>query len=428
MSCGEKRQIIWNGVRLFGNQIHPVAMRPWQRNLYPLWLAQFVSIAGLSVVIPFLPYYVQELGAEQVELWSGLLLASIGVTMGIFSPLWGSLADRYGRKLMLARALFGGALLLGAMGFVRNVQQLLVLCLLLGCLGGTVSAATPLVVSSAPRQQAGQALGLMQMAVFAGASVGPLLGGPAADHFGYPTTFAVTGGLQFLAGMLVVVFVREEFRPPDRQTEIQRGGFWLGVGFVFHSRELLAVMGLELMLRLGARIMGPVLPLFVQMLVASEVRVASLVGIITGLTAATSAVGAVLLGRASDRFGYRTMLLACALVMTVVYIPQFFVTTPLQLLILQAAGGAAMGGGLAAIGALLADLSPEGRQGAIYGLDATAVSVANTLAPLTGAVVAVGLGLRAPFLFAAGVYGLATLMILWAIPNRRPERAELPRI
>ncbi|MFQ5342366.1 MAG: hypothetical protein ACE5F6_12540, partial [Anaerolineae bacterium] len=64
----------------------------------------------------------------------------------------------------------------------------------------------------------------------------------------------------------------------------------------------------------------------------------------------------------------------------------------------------------------------------IYGLDATAVSVANTLAPMTGAVVAVGLGLRAPFLFAAGVYGLATLMILWAIPTRQPERAELPRI
>ncbi|MFQ5344196.1 MAG: MFS transporter [Anaerolineae bacterium] len=403
-------------------------MRPWQRNLYPLWIAQFVAIAGLSVVIPFLPYYVQELGAEQVELWSGLLLASIGVTMGIFSPVWGSLADRYGRKLMLARALFGGALLLGAMGFVRNVQQLLVLCLLLGCLGGAVPAATPLVVSSAPRQQAGQALGLMQMAVFAGASVGPLLGGPAADRFGYPTTFVVTGGLQFLAGMLVVVFVREEFRPLHHQTEIQRGDFWLGIGFVFRSREMLAVMGLELMLRLGARIMGPVLPLFVQMLVASEVGVASLVGIITGLTAATSAVGAVLLGRASDRFGYRPMLLACALVMTVVYIPQFFVTTPLQLLILQAAGGAAMGGGLAAIGALLADLSPEGRQGAIYGLDATAVSVANTLAPMIGAVVAVGLGLRAPFLFAAGVYGLATLLILWAIPGRRPERAELPRI
>jgi len=403
-------------------------MQPWQRNLYPLWMAQFVAIAGLSVVIPFLPYYVQELGAERVELWSGLLLASIGVTMGIFSPLWGSLADRYGRKLMMGRALFGGALLLGDMGFVRNVQQLLVLCLLLGCLGGTVSAATPLVVSSAPRQQAGQALGLMQMAVFAGASVGPLLGGPAADHFGYPTTFAVTGGLQFLAGMLVVVFVREEFRPLDRQTELQGGDFWLGVGFVFRSRELLAVMGLELMLRLGVRIMGPVLPLFVQMLVASEVRVASLLGIITGLTAATSAVGAVLLGRASDRFGYRPMLLSCALAMTVVYIPQFFVTTPLQLLILQAAGGAAMGGGLAAIGALLADLSPEGRQGAIYGLDATAISVANTLAPLTGAVVAAELGLRAPFLFAAGVYGLATLMILWAILNRRPERAELPRI
>jgi DHA1 family multidrug resistance protein-like MFS transporter len=172
--------------------------------------------------------------------------------------------------------------------------------------------------------------------------------------------------------------------------------------------------------------MGPVLPLFVQTLVPGETRVASLVGLITGLGAATSAVGAVLLGQASDRFGYRTVLLTCALGMAVVYMPQFFVTTPVQLLILQAAAGAVMGGGLAAIGALLANLSPEGRQGAVYGLDWSAVSAANGLGPMTGAAVAVGLGLRAPFLFAAGIYGLAALIVMVAVSNCRPEQATLP--
>jgi DHA1 family multidrug resistance protein-like MFS transporter len=404
-------------------------MQTWQRNLYTLWIAELIAIAGFTVVLPFLPYYVQELGVtelEQVEFWSGLLLASKAVTMAIFSPVWGSLADRYGRKLMIERAMFGGAVLMVATGFVRNVQQLVFLLILQGCLTGTIAAATTLVASSVPRQRSGQALGLLQMAVYSGASAGPLLGGLMADHFGYRAAFVVTGALLFLAGITVAIFVHEEFEPLDGEAGSQKGDFWLGVRAVFRSRALLGVLGVELMMRLGTKIMGPLLPLFVQTLVPGEARIASLVGLITGLGAATSAVGAVLLGRASDRFGYRTVLLACALGMAVVYIPQSFVTTPVQLLILQAAAGVAMGGGLAAIGALLANLSPEGRQGAVYGLDWSVVSAASGLGPITGAAVAVGVGLRAPFLFAAGVYGLAALMVVGAVSNCRPEQATLP--
>jgi DHA1 family multidrug resistance protein-like MFS transporter len=403
-------------------------MQTWQRNLYTLWVAEFVAIAGFTVAIPFLPYYVQELGVtelEQVELWSGLLLASKAIAMTIFSPIWGSVADRYGRKLMVERAMFSGAVLMGATGFVRNVQQLMVLMILQGCLTGTIAAATTLVASSVPRQRAGRALGLLQMAVYSGASAGPLLGGLVADHFGYRAAFVVTGALLFLAGITVAIFVREEFEPSHREARSRKGDFWLGVKAVLRSREVLVVLGIELMMRLGTRIMGPLLPLFVQTLVPGEARVASLVGLITGLGAATSAAGAVLLGRASDRFGYRTVLLTCVLGTAVMYIPQFFVTTPVQLLVLQAVAGVAMGGGLAAIGALLANLSPEGHQGAVYGLDWSAVSAANGLGPMIGVAVAMGLGLRAPFLFAAGAYGLAALVVMAAVSNRQPEQAKL---
>ena len=404
-------------------------MQTWQRNLYTLWVAELMAIAGFTVVLPFLPYYVQELGVtelEQVEFWSGLLFASKAIAMAIFSPIWGSVADRYGRKLMVERAMFSGAVLMGAMGFAQNVQQLLVLLILQGCLTGTIVAATTLVASSVPRQRSGRALGLLQMAVYSGASAGPLLGGLVADHFGYRVAFVVTGALLFLAGITVAIFVHEEFEPPQREAGSRRGDFWLGVRAVFRSRELLVVLGIELMMRLGTKFMGPLLPLFVQTLVPGETRIASLVGLITGLGAATSAVGAVLLGRAGDRFGYRTVLLTCALGMAVVYVPQFFVTTPVQLLILQAAAGAAMGGGLAAIGALLANLSPEGRQGAVYGLDWSVVSAASGLGPVIGTAVAIGLSLRVPFLFAAGIYGLAALIVMAAVSNCRPERAMLP--
>ena len=129
-------------------------MEDWKRNLYVIWVAELVAIAGFSFVFPFQPYYVQELGVtdlKQVEFWSGLLFAAQAIPMAIFAPIWGSLSDRYGRKLMVERAMFGGAVVLAAMGLVQNVQQLVILRVIQGALTGTVAAATSLVASSTPR-------------------------------------------------------------------------------------------------------------------------------------------------------------------------------------------------------------------------------------------------------------------------------------
>jgi len=201
----------------------------WKRNLYVIWVAELVAIAGFTVVIPFLPYYVQELGVtdlEQVEMWSGLLVTGQAITMAIFAPIWGSLADRYGRKLMVERAMFGGTILLGAMGLVRNVQQLAILRVLQGCVTGTVPAAITLVASSVPRQRAGYALGLLQMAIYSGASAGPLLGGLVADTFGYRAAFWVTAALLFTAGLSVFFLVEESVKPSRQKEDSLAEGFW----------------------------------------------------------------------------------------------------------------------------------------------------------------------------------------------------------
>jgi DHA1 family multidrug resistance protein-like MFS transporter len=373
----------------------------WKRNLYVIWVAELVAITGFAVVFPFLPYYVQELGItdlHKVELWSGALFASHAVMMALFSPIWGSLADRYGRKLMVQRAMFGGAVMMTAMGFVQNVQQLMILRGIQGALTGTVAAATTLVASSAPRKRSGYALGLLQMAVWIGASVGPLAGGLLADTLGYRPVFWVTGACLFLAGVTVWRYVEEDFQPLSREERGPEGGFWYGLRLVVRTRSLVSLFSIRITARLAVRLMGPVLPLFIQSLVPTSTRVATLTGFVSGATAGASALGAVTLGRASDRLGYRRVLVACAVVMALLYVPQYFVQNPWQLLALQAAGGLAMSGVLASVSALLANLAPEGHQGAVYGVDASAVSVANGVGPMLGASVAAALGLRMPFL------------------------------
>jgi DHA1 family multidrug resistance protein-like MFS transporter len=400
-------------------------LEAWKRNLYVIWVAELVAIAGFAFVFPFLPYYVQELGVtelHEVELWSGVIYAAHAIPMAIFAPIWGSLADRYGRKLMVERAMFGGAVLLTAMGFVQNVQQLVILRAIQGALSGTVVAATTLVASSAPRERSGYAMGLLQMAVWTGASVGPLLGGIVADTWGYRATFWVTGSLLFVAGLTVWRFVEERFEPPARDKSKRDGGFWDGLKLVVRTRSLTSLFSIRIIVRLAMRLMGPVLPLFIQSLAPETTRIASLTGLISGVQAAMSAIGAVTLGRASDRLGYRRVLLACTMGAAVLYVPQFFVKNPWQLLVLQGALGLAMSGVLASISALLANLAPEGRQGAVYGVDASVVSMANAIGPMLGASVAASLGLRAPFLLAAVAFALAAAMA-WVLVPRRDQRA-----
>jgi DHA1 family multidrug resistance protein-like MFS transporter len=395
-------------------------VEPWKRNLWTIWASQLVAIAGFSVVFPFLPYYVQELGItelHEVELWTGVLFAAQAVTMAIFAPIWGALADRYGRKLMVERAMFSGAVTMAAMGFVQDVWQLAALRAVQGMLTGTVSAATTLVASSTPRERSGYALGLLQMAIWSGASVGPLIGGLVADTWGYRAAFWVTGILLFLAGLTVWRFVREDFVPPSRDKGKTGGGFWEGARLVFHQRSLLSLFSIRFIVNLAVRLIQPVLPLLVQSLVPPTARLATIAGLISGVQAGTSAIGAVVLGRASDRIGYRRVLLICTAAGAFLFIPQLFVTTPWQLLILQGAVGLAMSGVLASISALLATLAPEGRQGAVYGIDASVVSAANAVGPMLGASIAATAGLRAPFPVTAGVLALSVILAWRLVPR-----------
>lgn len=390
-------------------------METWKRNLIVLWVAELVAIAGFSVIGPFLPYYVQALGVQEleaVEYWSGALLASQAVAMAIFSPIWGALADRYGRKIMVERAMFGGAVVLAAMGLVQNVQQLLVLRVLQGTLTGTVAAATTLVASGTPRERSGYALGLLQMAVWGGASVGPLAGGFLADAWGYRPAFFVTGALLFVGGIIVWLFVQESHEPASARGG-QGGGLWDGLRAVARHRPLMSLYGIELLVRTATSLLAPLMALFIQSLVPGSSRVASITGLTSGVAAAASAIGALTIGRASDRAGYRKVLILCLAGGAVVYLPHYFVSSPWQLLALQAALGLVISGMLAAFGALLANLAPKGLHGAVYGMDASVSSVANAIGPMLGAAVAASAGLRAPFLMAASAFALAS-GLAWA--------------
>jgi len=401
-------------------------MPHWRRTLYTIWFTEFIALVGFNFVAPFIPYYIQELGVtdpKQVALWAGLSSSGLSLCLAIMAPVWGMLADRHGRKLMVIRATFAGAVLLGLMGFVTNVQQLVLLRCLQGVFTGTVAAATTLVAGVTPKEETGAALGSLQAAIFLGTSLGPLLGGITGDSLGYRPSFFVTGVLLFLSGVLVALFVREDFHPPEKEARSKRPSYGQATRFLFASGSaLVAVFAARIVLRAGTQIINPVLPLFVQSLLPLEARVATIAGIISGASAVGSAVGSPLIGRWGDKTGHRRLLIASSLMAALCYLPQAFAPNPTWLVFWQLLTGFAVGGTLSTLTALLVQCSPKGREGMIFGLDSSVAGLANAIGPMAGASIAAGLGLQAPFILSTAVLSSGTLVVILWVREKTRER------
>ncbi len=359
---------------------------PWQRTLYIMFLAQLVSAIGFSNIFPFLPLYVQQLGSSSslsVEFLAGAVFSAQAITMAIASPIWGTLADRYGRKLMVQRAMFGGAIILLGMAFVQSAEQLVLLRGIQGLITGTVSAANALVASVAPRERSGYAMGMIQVGLWAGVAIGPLVGGFTADAFGYEETFVITAVLLALAGIMVHFGVKEQFIPfqvvPNQKLSLLAD--WK---HVLGSEGVPLTFTLRLLSNLGRTVLVPIAPLFIQTLMIDSSRLNTVTGLVVGVSSATATATAVYLGNLGDKLGHRRILTYSALAAGLLYMPQSFVNAAWQILILQALTGAATGGIIPTLSALLARYTEQGEKGSVYGLDNSIVAAGRAIATLVG--------------------------------------------
>ena len=166
----------------------------WKRNFYILWVAQAAAILGFQSVQPFLPYYVQVLGVKDLSeaaVWAGYMGTASGMAMAFSAPFWGAMADRFGRRPMVVRAMVGGGLTVLLMDYTRTPLELVLARFLQGLLAGSVTACITLVSTSTPRAHLGYALGMMQSAMMVGAAVGMIGGGALIDGIGYRDTFLI---------------------------------------------------------------------------------------------------------------------------------------------------------------------------------------------------------------------------------------------
>lgn len=385
----------------------------WKRTLYALWVAQLLAIVGFSLRVPFLPFFLGDLGTTSTEaqaLWAGLINAGGAGVMAISAPFWGVVADRYGRRPMVLRSMFAATITIALMGFATAPWHLLALRFVEGAFSGTVTASTALVAVTAPKERTGFALGMIQTAVFSGSSLGPLVGGVLAAQMGYRPTFWVASAMMLTGGMIVLFLVQERFEPVAEEDGAGRG-FRPNFG-VLAGRIMLTMVLVMLVIRLAASAVQPILPLFVATLSRTNAQdQAALAGLILGVAGLTSAVSSVILGRLGDRLGHRRILFWCAFGGGLLYLPMLLVQHAWQLAVLQALFGVAAGGLIPSANAIVVSVTAPERRGVVFGLMAGSASLGGFFGPLAGAGIAAGFGFGTAF-FSTGV---ALLLLALAV-------------
>lgn len=386
-------------------------MEAWKLNLISVWLGCFFTGLAMSQILPFLPLYVEQLGVsghQSLSIWSGLVFSGTFLVSALVSPLWGSLADRKGRKLMLLRASLGMAIVIALQGMVTNVYQLFALRALMGLTSGYIPNAMALVASQVPRDKSGWALGTLSTGQISGVIAGPLLGGLMADHLGLRVVFYVTAGLMFVS-FLITLFLIKELR-----IEVKKADRLSGKA-VFQSLPYPALIVTlfisTLMIQLANSSISPILTLFIKELSGDSGNIAFISGMIAAVPGVAALISAPRLGRLGDRIGTARILLAALGLTTLLFAIMAWVETPLQLGILRFLLGFADGALMPAVQTLLLKYSSDQVTGRIFGYNQSFMYLGNVVGPLIGSGVSALLGFRWVFAVTAVLVLLNCLQV-----------------
>jgi MFS family permease len=274
-----------------GNRLRaePVA---WRQNVFAVTAASFMGYTGFTLVMPFLPLFIGQLGVTdvgEIAMWTGFSLGITPALTAVLAPAWGRLGDRFGRKIMVERSLVSFVVLFAAMAFVTRLWHVLAIRAIKGLFAGYGSLSVAMAAESAPRDRMPNAIGAVQTAQRIGPGVGPVIGGLFAQLFGLRNAFLATAA--FYAVALIIVHAMYDDRAihaqPADAAETGRVTFRNVLAF----RNFILMMTVIFGLQFVDRSFGPVLPLYVEQIGVAHANVAIVSGTLFSIMAFTGALG-----------------------------------------------------------------------------------------------------------------------------------------
>lgn len=372
-------------------------MPMWKKNLIVCWFGMFATGIGMSQLAPILPLYIKHLGVENsglIEQLSGIAFGCTFIVSAIFSPIWGSAADRIGRKPMLLRASLGMSIIIGCMGFAPNVHVLIILRLLQGAVTGFGTACTTLIATQTDKEHAGIALGTLSTATISGSLLGPTVGGFLEEIFGLKSVFFITSGLLLIAFIITILFVEESFTRENNKKIVSSKEIWR----MLPERNLTITMFVTyFVINIALYSIEPIVTIYVSQLS----KVSTHIALISGLTFSASGLANIMaapkLGKLSDKIGAHKIILVSLIIAGITFIPQAFVTNVWQLMILRFLFGLTAGGLNPSVNILIKKLTPYEFTGRVFGFSIAAGYLGTFMGSVLGGQIASGFGLKSVF-------------------------------
>ena len=367
----------------------------WKENLRVAWFGSFLTGASISLVVPFMPIFVEQLGIEQnqVAFYAGLAISVSAVSAALVSPIWGILADKYGRKPMMIRAGLAMTITMGGLAFVPNIYWLIFLRLLNGVFTGFVPNATALIASQVPKDKSGYALGTLSTGVVAGTLTGPFVGGLVAEIFGIRNVFLLVGGFLFLAALLTIFFIKEDFQPIAKEKAIPTKEL---LGSIKHSHLLISLFLTTFVIQFSAQSIGPILALYVRDLGQNE-NLLFVSGLIVSSMGFSSMMSAGVMGKLGDKLGNHRLLILAQMYSVIIYILCASATSPLELGLYRFIFGLGTGALIPGINALLSKMTPKAGISRIFAFNQVFFYLGGVVGPMTGSAVAGQYGYHSVF-------------------------------
>lgn len=379
------------------------------RNLLVLWAGCFLTACSYSLVMPFLPQFIASLGVtENLYTWSGLTYAVSFISSAIMAPVWGNMADRYGRKPMIIRSGISIGIVYLLMAFVTNPYQLLFLRVANGAFAGFIPSSVALIATNMPDNMVGRSLALISTATAAGTITGPMIGGTLADFYSIRTTLQISATMMLLGTLLVMVLVREKLSA----LESKRTNPLQDLKIAFGHPHLAAVLIAAMMVSASIQSLEPILTAFVPTL-HQESFLTTLMNLVFGRGDADAFISGFIFGlpgiamvllaarwsRLGERIGYTKVMTVGLFGAGLLALPQSLVTTAGSLILLRFVYGAMTAAVHPSVSAVLASTVHPTFRGRAFGINSGAMQMGAVIGASSGGLIADLFGQRAVFLF-----------------------------
>jgi MFS family permease len=391
-----------------------ILMKMWKKNLIVCWFGIFVAAIGMSQIAPVLPLYIQHLGVQDTATITKILGIAFGITFitsAIFSPIWGSAADKYGRKPMILRASLGMSITIGCMRFAPNVYILIGLRLLQGVITGYSTACTALIATQTDKEHAGYALGTLSTASIAGSLLGSTVGGFIDEILGLQSVFFITEALLLISFITTLLFVKESFTRENKKV-LTIKEIWSTVP----EKSLTVTMFVTFfILSVALYSVEPIVTVYVKQLSNNSSHIALLAGLTFSASGLANIIAAPRLGKLSDKIGAHKVMLTCLIGAVIIFIPQAFVQNTWQLMGLRFLLGLASAGLNPSVNIILKKITPSSLTGRVFGFNMSAGYLGVFGGSVLGGQIAGILGMRYVFFITSALLFINAIWVYFKV-------------